>query len=227
MKETGIDLLQIHLMEPTTVITNLITGGLCLYFFKKLTQQPVQFSLGSNWKFFFFYMGIASIIGAFTHGFKSYFGNDDYYYIWLFMNLSGIPCSYFLLQANIELSKLTDNLKQILKKLSIVLTAALTLLVIGLNDFLLIKINAGFVILLTLYNHLKRYNEGHQGSGFILAGFLLSTLSIVVHTTQFSLSDWFNFKDISHVIMSISLYIIFLGVMLKMKVHELSIKKAT
>lgn len=222
MKETGIDLLHIHLMEPTTVITNLITGGLCLYFFKKLTQQPVQFTLGSNWKFFFLYMGISSIIGAFTHGLKSYFGNDNYYYLWLFMNLSGIPCSYFLLQANIELSKLSDSLKQLLKKLSIVLTATLTLLVIGLNDFLFIKINAGFVILLTLYNHLKRYNEGHQGNGFIFAGFLVSTLSILVHTMKLSYSDWFNFKDISHVIMSISLYIIFIGVMLKMKVHELN-----
>lgn len=222
MKETGIDLLHIHLMEPTTVITNLITGGLCLYFFKKLTQQPVQFTLGSNWKFFFLYMGISSIIGAFTHGLKSYFGNDNYYYLWLFMNLSGIPCSYFLLQANIELSKLSDSLKQLLKKLSIVLTATLTLLVIGLNDFLFIKINAGFVILLTLYNHLKRYNEGHQGNGFIFVGFFVSTLSIVVHTMKLSYSDWFNFKDISHVIMSISLYIIFLGVMLKMKVHELN-----
>jgi hypothetical protein len=172
-------------------------------------------------------MGIASIIGALTHGLRSYFSNEDYYFIWLIMNLAGIPCSYFLLQANIELSKLNPELKSTLSKLSILLTSILTVMVIGLNNFILVKINAGLVIGLTLYNHFKTYRKGRQGSGFILFGFAISTSSLVVHGLQISYSDWFNYKDISHIIMSISLYVIFLGVMLKMRVEEeIELKKA-
>ncbi|OYU94714.1 MAG: hypothetical protein CFE21_13560 [Bacteroidetes bacterium B1(2017)] len=226
VKETMLDILHLHIMEPTTVFTNLIMGGLCFVFFNRLKKEPVHYKLGSNWKFFFLFMGIASIIGALTHGLKSYFGQDDYYFVWLLMNLAGIPCSYFLLQANIELSKLNQELKKKLKLTSIVLTAILTILVIMLNNFLLVKLNAGFVIGLTLFNHFKTYRSGFIGSGFILLGFTISTSSLLVHGLKISYSEWFNYKDISHVIMSISLYIIFLGVMEKMKLAGLETEKA-
>jgi len=160
-------------------------------------------------------MAISTLVGALTHGLKNHFSSNEFYYIWLFMNLASIPASYFLLQANIQLSKWDEVTKKKLSIASAIVTLLLAIMVISVNQFLLIKVNAGLIILITLITHFQTYKKGIKGSGWIVFGFAFSSLSILVHTMQFSLHTYFNYKDISHVIMNIGLYIIFLGAILK------------
>ncbi|MCF8254732.1 MAG: hypothetical protein K9H61_07925 [Bacteroidia bacterium] len=212
MQETSFNLFQFNINEPMTVLTNLVMSIYCFYFYSKLGSNH---KLGYYWRLFFLYMAISTLVGALTHGLKNHFSSNEFYYIWLFMNLASIPASYFLLQANIQLSKWDEVTKKKLSIASAIVTLLLAIMVISVNQFLLIKVNAGLIILITLITHFQTYKKGIKGSGWIVFGFAFSSLSILVHTMQFSLHTYFNYKDISHVIMNIGLYIIFLGAILK------------
>ncbi len=215
MKETFIDIFEFHLLEPVTVLTDILLSIFCIYFYNKLNFPGNKATLGKYWRFFFLFMGISTFIAAIAHGCKAYFSNQVFYFIWMAMNISSIPSAYYLLKATIELSEFTDQLKRRLTTISLAAMLLLTVLTVYINNFALIKVNAGIVILLALVRHYHTYKKGYQGSGYIVFGFAFSLSSIVVHTTQYSLHEWFNFKDISHVIMNISLYIIFTGVLMK------------
>ncbi len=225
MKETFIDILGLHILEPVTVLTDILLSIFCIYFYNKLNFQGNQALLGKYWRLFFLFIGLATFIGAIAHGFKSYFSEEVYYFVWMTMNVSSIPSSYYLLKATIELSEFTDEQKAKLTRISFFAMLLLTIFTMLLNNFVLIKINAAIVIILALIRHYHTYKKGYSGSGYIVAGFAFSLSSVVVHSAQLSISEWFNFKDISHVIMNISLYIIFTGVLLKTKALQTEKRK--
>jgi len=220
VKETFIDIVGLHIQEPVTVLTNVIITAFCLFFYFQLNVISIQPKLKKYWRLFFLLFGVSALIGALAHGFKSYFQPNVFYYIWLIMNLSGLSITYYLLRVNIEMSFVSDENKIRLHYLVVLIILIFSAITIITNDFLIVKINAGIAILVTLIRHYRAYKKGYTGSGYIAFGFAFSTLSIIVHSTKLSLNEWFNFKDISHVIMNISLYIIFIGVLLKLKFIE-------
>lgn len=189
-----------------------------MYFYNKLNFPGNKLMLGKYWRLFFLFIGISTFVGAIAHGLKDYFSNNVFYYVWMLMNVTSIPSSYYLLKATIELSEFSDKLKKQLTIVAFTAMLGLTILTITINHFVFIKINAVIVIFLALIRHYHTYKKGYTGSGYIFFGFAFSLTSAIVHTAQLSISnDWFSYKDISHVIMNISLYIIFVGVALKTK----------
>lgn len=212
--ETNFLLLGLRIDEPITVLTNIFLSVFTFSFYYRVTQTAHKDDkLSLYWAYFFLFLGIANTIAAFTHGFKSYFEQDDYYYIWMFMNMAGIPSSYYLLLTNLEISEFSDKKRVWYYRASQIMTLALVITMFFLNNIGLVKLNAGIVILITLLVHFQTFRKGNPGSKLIFGGFAFSMLTILVHNLKLSLHDYFNYKDISHVIMNIGLYIIFLGVM--------------
>lgn len=216
LRETYIDILNVHITEPTTAFTDLLLALACLVFYRKLELTSItQRTPLKYWRLFFLFIGISTCIGAIAHGFRSYFSDTQFFVIWLLMNVTSIPSSFYLLKATIDITDFSNQKKKILSQLSLGLMMLLAVVTCYANSFLLIKINAGVVILITLIKQYATYKKGLIGSGNIVFGFVFSLSSIVVHSLKLSVNDYFNFKDISHVIMLISLYIIFMGVFLK------------
>lgn len=224
MNETSVNIFGHALYEPVTVVTNLLISFSCAYFFMKLRSGTDQ-KLRNYWRFFFFYIGLSTFIGGIAHGFKPYFSEQGFYILWMTMNLTSIPSSYYLLKATIETTGYAPETKVKLGYAAIGAAAVLAILTVILNNFVLIKINAGIVILLTIIRHAVLLKKAWPGAVYILGGFAFSLSSLVVHTAKLSLSDWFNFKDISHVIMNISLAVIFIGVSLKTRPQSLAAVK--
>jgi hypothetical protein len=56
---------------------------------------------------------------------------------------------------------------------------------------------------------LAKYKD--ESSRKIIIAIFIAFLSAVVHTFRLSLHQWFNHKDLSHIILSISLIFFFLG----------------
>jgi len=131
-----------------------------------------------------------------------------------------VGIAYFLLRSNLEFANPEKPKKQLLQLLILSVTIIFLFITIVSNNFLSVKINGGIAVIISLITHFQTYREGLPGSGYISFGFAFSLLSIIVHSTQFSISEWFNYKDISHVIMNISLYFIFLGVTRKLGSKE-------
>lgn len=91
--------------------------------------------------------------------------------------------------------------------------AALIIYSILNGNFLVIKLHAGLALLFSLVVHYKAYRENNEvGSRLIVIGITISFGAIIVHSLKFSLHDWFNYKDASHLIMIISLMVIYKGI---------------
>ena len=223
MKETFIDILGLHILEPVTVLTDVLLSIFCIYFYNKLNFQGNKPLLGKYWRLFFLFIGLATFIGAISHGLKSYFSLEIHSLSRMIMCISSIPASYYLLKATIELS---DKNKTKYSKISLIAMCVLTIFTMLINNFILIVINAVVVISITLIIHYRTYKKGYIGSGYIVAGFAFSLSSVIVHLGKLSINDWVTFRDISHIIMNIGLYIIFTGVLLKTKTLQAEQQKA-
>lgn len=225
--ETELLIKGIQVNEPVTVLTNILLSGLTFHFYLRLNKVTQKKStLLSYWKFFFLFLSIANLIAVVSHGFKSYIEPNTYYYVWMFMNLASFPSSYFLLLSNLEVSYLHPKKHKWYYWFIQLLTLLLVVSIYLLNTIELVKLNAGLVILITLWVHIKSHKNGLSGSYWIYNGFLLSLICLPVHTYKISLHPYFNFKDISHVIMLVSLYFIFLGMKNYLETAETETKKA-
>jgi hypothetical protein len=101
----------------------------------------------------------------------------------------------------------------------LVLTWISALLIITLmqNNFVLIKIHAGIVLVYSLIVHLLKYKDA--GSPIIAGGIIVSFLPIAIHSLRLSLGEWFNYKDIAHLMIMASLIMIGMGVKKKLKLR--------
>lgn len=80
------------------------------------------------------------------------------------------------------------------------------------GNFLIIKIHAAIALLYSFIVHYIVYRRTEEkGSGLVVLGIFISFLPIIVHSLKFSIDEWFNYKDIAHVIMIISLVVIYKG----------------
>jgi hypothetical protein len=218
---TSLNFFNIYLLEPITVLTNFFIFFFCLYFYFKLNINSSNFKLKKYWRLFFLFFSFSSVIGALAHGFRGYLNKTVFDIVWLTMNLSSILITHFLLLSNIETISLGDRYKSFFKNIIVLISIVFVGVILLTNNFLSVKINACISILLTLFIHFFTYRNKINGSGFILFGFSFSILSVIVHSIKFSFSSWFNYKDISHVIMNISLFIIFIGVKQRLAVEQL------
>ncbi len=222
MTITSIDLGCI-ILEPVTVATDLWVTVFCIYFFQKLKLSEKSEPILRFWRWFFFTFAISTFLGAVSHGLRFYMNDINFRTVRVVMNLFIILSSYFLLRTTIESTQRNNAaLFERLKTSSMLITLSIALITIVNEDFRLIKIHAGIVVLVALYGSYTAFKQEIKGSGKIAFGLALSIIPILIHSIQFSISEFFNFNDISHSIILISLYYIFMGAMENTRLDALS-----
>lgn len=185
--------------------------------FYKLNIGSKESNLKKYWRMFFLFFGFNAAVGIVAHGFKSYFSEEVFKYVWLSMNLASVPITFYLFKANVENSKFEGKTKNAFNLIILFTSFVFVALTILLNNFVVVKVSALLAILVTIVAHYRTYRNGIAGSGYITFGFAFSVSALIVHGAKWSISEWFNYKDISHVIMNISLIIIFVGVQQKLR----------
>ncbi len=220
MNDTSLNL-GIIISEPVTAATDLLLAWFCIYSFLKLKLPSESKPLLKFWRLFFLFLGISTAFGGLLHGLKLYINADIYKGIRIGMNLCSIVSSYFLLLASAEM---LDNGNASRKKKVRIFVQITTILIsaitIANNEFSLIVIYAGVVVLLTIILNYLDFKKGEPGAQDVALGFGISLFSIIVFKLHISIHEYFNFNDISHIIMLISLYYVFLGAMAKTRLEE-------
>lgn len=159
-----------------------------------------------------FMLGTSSLFGAVAHSVQSQLGDAFLRVVILIMNALSLISIYFCFLAAYTFF----NLGKIPSKKYIYFVKAwifILLLVSAVQgNFLLIKVHAGIVLFyaLMVYYFVYRSNP-ERASGGVVVGILISFLPIVVHSLKISFHEWFNYKDIAHVIMIVSLIYIYRG----------------
>jgi hypothetical protein len=218
---TYISLFGFKVFEPMAILTNSV---ITIYgIFAYLRTLSYHHKISRDWALFFLLMGVSCLLGSVSHGVHEQLGETFLRVSWFGMNALSLICIYFFYRAAFTYSNLMkgNDSQRLMNYLVVAWIAALLIITFFLNDFLLIKIHAGIVLAYSLIVHSITYRNKRAGSGYIVAGIIVAFLSIIVHSLKFSFGEWFNYKDISHVIMLTSLVLLYQGVKTKIGPSEL------
>jgi hypothetical protein len=206
--------------EPMVIVTNFILLFLSLFFFNKLKVYTTAYA--KHMSLFMVYLGVSTLFGAAGHAIHLQMGETVFKCIVFLMNFFSMFSMYHCFCGSYVLFRRTDQTPGNLFFLAVPLIVVFLGLSVWWNNFLLIKILAGLTVAFALLAHARDARKRQaRGSLFVFYGFVISILSIIAHSMHISLHEWFNHKDLSHVIMILSLIVIFRGVFMNCRLTEM------
>lgn len=211
---TDIVLFGIRLQEIDVILTDLLWSGVSLVCFIKLTGFRQNLSAAGNWfRWMFLLMAIAVFMGAFLgHGFQYALGHEGKYPGWI-ISMWGVACMErsAIVYAG---ERVSPRLARIMSRANIAELLLFHGLILYFGSFYLVEVHAAYgliVIAFPLHLLVWRHTRA-QASKFVLIGIALAASAVVVHLTRFYLHPvWFNFHDVSHVILTGSTILYYLA----------------
>jgi hypothetical protein len=159
-------------------------------------------------------MGVSTFLGGLSHAMSFYLGTIQFKVLWIMTQVMSGFALYFAQLATVESIFRKSNVRKILISIVSVELLAFVLLITFYQNFFLVKLNTAIVFIPMLIINLITYRNGRKKAGWIAGAILILCLTAYVHAAKLSVSLWFNHNDISHVLISLSLYFFFLGVCL-------------
>lgn len=210
---TSIFLYGYQLSDPITVLTDLLITFYSLFVFINLKKGNTDSIIVQDWKAFYLYMFYSSLLGALNHAGYYLMTESFRLGIWLGMQVTACVAIFFAVLATAKTLNQPEKEKKISVFAAIIMLVFIVLSLI-LKNFHILKINIAASLIFIIIEHYKSFKKHTIGSGLILYGMVVSIIPVLVHSFKWSFGIWFNHNDISHVIMFISLIVIFGGVRL-------------
>lgn len=209
MVDTTIYIGSLAIHEPMTVFTDYIIAiiGFTCFFKIPSTGNPVV----KNWRLFFLFLALSTLIGAHSHAFFAVHEGIGYKSIWLPMQLINGFAIYFAQQATL-LSVLKNSKHYNAWKWSYVIQLVVYYIVLLIVQKYVVTIidNALGLIPIMILHFTAKEKETYYSR--IAYGILISFITAIVHGTKFSLHAYFNYNDIAHVFIMISMIVMYTGV---------------
>ena len=208
MEATQYELLGLTITEPFTWLTNWAVAAFSFYFGHMLFHSKNNDRQTKYWSIFFLCMGLASMTGGTAHGFINYVGINFHYAAWVFTGIA----VYGAQLASLEVIK-DARIYAPLRWFVIIELVAMIISVLFFQSFESVRVNSalgllGIVLPIQLYGYKFL---GMRRNGIIALGILSNIAPGIIHAIKFSYNRWFNFNDISHVVMIGCFYIMYLG----------------
>jgi len=216
--QPGIEIFGFILMEPMTVITDLLVSVVCFWAWFKLKGQTPNNATKFGRSFFFF-LGWAAALGAiFGHGLIHL--NKPYpwtYYLRLVGWLTSMLSVGFMERSAIShaANLVKPNVKKFFLGLNVAEMVLLTIITIATVKFIYVEVHSayGFLFIILgfhLYNYRKSKNKG---SKLMLLNTVVLLITFFIYNTPIIPHVWFNHRDLAHIFMAISSYIMYLAVL--------------
>ena len=200
--------------EPVTTLTDFLTAIVCFFIylqFKRYKGAKTESFIHYQYYFLAFAIGMTSA-AWFGHGLQAYVGFDWKKIGWV---MSAIG---FL---NIELASIKDNKNILSQRVIKGLTyfvylqfIVLVSLMVYYQNFKIPQINSTitFVLIalpLQLNAYFKTQKKGHL---FFVFTIIYALLPGLIYNNKISINHWFNYHDISHVLMATFMLLLFYSV---------------
>jgi len=210
--ETTIELLGIKISEPVTSITDLLVSAVCLYAFVNLRKAKSSAPATKLFTYYFLTMSIATAYGGFiSHAFLHLLSFEWKVPAWILSMMSvALIERAAIFHAQPFMKKNTGRFFAILNIVELVTLISIVLFTL---NFFFVEVHATYGLLVIVFSfeffiYRKTKNES---SRMLLIAVGVSALAATVHLSKFSPHIWFNFLDLSHVLMAIAAYLYFLG----------------
>jgi hypothetical protein len=202
----------IRLDEPVTTITDLLVSAVCFYAYARLTKIGEKQRLHLYLRYYFFSMGLATFFGGVIgHGFLYLFS-----FAW---KLPGWLTSMFSIalieRASIEQARklISRRLGRALAWLNIIELLTFMTLTFSTLNFFFVEVHTtyGLLIVVASLNIFIFVRTRDPGSRLFIIAVAFSALGALVFMNEWSIHLWFNYLDLSHVLLAVSAYFFYRG----------------
>ncbi len=198
----------LQITEPFTWLTNWLVAAFVFGFGHFLYRDKQADATQKFWSIFFVFIGLASLTGGTAHGFINYVGHNFHYTAWILTGMAVFAAELATIQL-IENDKTRAVIRIIIYAQLIVMVGS----VMYLNNFNSVRINSaiglvGVVIPVSIIHYLKHKDKR---SILIIIGVLSNLIPGAIHAFKISYNQWFNFNDVSHIVMIFCFYILYRG----------------
>jgi len=214
MEQTSIQLGQLIIMEPVTTLTDLIVALVCFVAFYNLKHHPDSGHLSKRlYRYFFLAMALSTLYGGLIgHAFLHYLSFGWKAPGWIVSMLSvALAERAAIMHAR---PVMNHNYSRFFAVLNIIELLTFMTLTLTFMKFIYVEIHALYGLMLVVFAFefyvFKKVKD--QGSKLVLLSVGIGFLTLIVHLAKISIHPWFNFLDLSHVLMAISSYIMYKGV---------------
>ena len=202
----------IRLDEPVTTATDLFISFVCFYAFSKLGRIARKQPLDQYLRFYFLSMGIATAIGGIIgHGFLHYFSFGWKLPGWVTSMLS----IALLERASIEQARklISRKLGRALAILNIFELGTFMALTFFTLNFFFVEVHTtyGLLVVVGSLNTYIYYKTRDPGSRIFLVAVGFSALGALVFLSEWSIHKWFNYYDLSHVLLTVAAILFYRG----------------
>jgi hypothetical protein len=196
------------LTEPNMLLSNWVITLVCLWCVQQLKTMPAS-PLISYYRLVLTMNAMGAFLGGLAHLFFHYTGKPFQAFAWIFV---GIGTYYLQRIALIFITR--TNLKKPLLTFS---TGKLILFILALlyfqSFFVVLADLALGLFIMVVPIHIKYYAiTKNKGSMWMLVAVALLVVSAIFPVFRISIHPlWFNFNDIGHIFLAVSLFIIYLS----------------
>lgn len=202
----------IRVDEPVTVLTDLLVVAVCVLGFLK-TKSNNQTTAIKLYRWFLLATGISTFVSAIIgHAFLYCFDFNAKIFGWI----TGIASIIFVQYAAIYHTKeiIQEKTFKILCWLNGIEIILAFILLFVVFSFVIVEVHSAMGLLLTVTILEAKYYKQTKSilSKNMMMGIGIAVLAIICHIFKLAISVWFNHMDLSHIIIAISVYIMYKGI---------------
>lgn len=202
----------ITLLEPATVLTDLLITGVCFYALYKLHGSPYDKRIHRFFKTFLLTMGLATAVGGVLgHGFFYLWDEQSKIPGWY---LSMISVAMFermaILHAKPLIKPRIGNFFAYFNIIELLTFITITAIFV---KFIFVELHAIYGLFIVVFSFEFYVYSKHKdkGSWYIFLGTGFAALAALTHAFHIAINEWFNHNDISHIFMAFGIYFYYLG----------------
>lgn len=213
--QPSIEILNLRIDEPITTVTDLLFAAICFYAFFQIRRVEYTGRVKWYFKYYFLTLGFGALFGGF-------FGHAFLYTLPENWKLVSWVCSMIavalIAHALVELSKplVKPWFTRWASRINLLILAFALFFTLWTMAFSPVKYYSIFGLIVVVgslcyYIYLKTRKRGVV---VLMAAVGIGFISALVFSFEWGLSPWFNHNDLSHVILSFSVFGMYKGVSL-------------
>ena len=205
-----------HLRDPATVITNILLFATAFGCYRSLSKiksfVSEEIKGGTNgWRLFFLFGSIAYLLGVPVHGFSYYIPEKIHFGIWVTMGWFQILAIVFVQLGAAR--QFFPNQFNWIRPLIYVQFVVACVLVIIIRKFGVVNVDIAIGLLPIAGMNLYLYSKKKINSWLIAGGIIFAGLPAIFVLLKVMLAPWFSYNDIAHVLLIVSILIIYFGLL--------------
>jgi len=215
--QPSIEVLNIRIDEPITLITDLLLSAICFYAYFQIRR--LDYTSRGKWYFknYFLLLGLGAMTGGLLGHAFLYRLSDAWKLVSWILTIGSVT---LMIQALLEVSRpyIKKGIARIISRFNLLLFALALFFTLWTMAFSPVKYYTtfGMVVVVGSLCYYIYQKTRSKGTLILMGAVLLGFISALIFSFEWGLSPWFNHRDISHVILSFSAYYMYKGAVLIM-----------